>query len=314
MNPRTVLLILAALGAAGGTGLYAKKWILAERATWASQQPEDAPQKTAAVMVLVAKKALTAGSFVQPADLEWKPWPEDGLIDGYLVKDEETKKTVFDGAVVRSSIAAGEPITEARLVQPGERGFLAAVLKPGNRAVSIPINATTGISGFVFPGDSVDVLMTSRLELKRLTGEEQGNEPKIDFSETLVSNIRVLALDQRVENTEGSPLVAKTATVEVTPKQAEMIALGLRVGSLSLSLHSLAKNDATDGDRFSQVAAAIGADPEAARAKTDAENSYTLEFEILNVLRDPRFKKQQQKKRERTVNVLRADKAEQAKF
>lgn len=142
----------------------------------------------------------------------------------------------FVGAVVRANVMPGEPITDGRIVRPGDRGFLAAVLQPGTRAISVPINATTGISGFVFPGDKVDLLLTHSIKQPNSAAVRRATE-------TVLSDIRVLAVDQRTDDIEGKPVVAKTATLEVTPKQAEVIAVASEMGRLSLSLRSLAKQD-----------------------------------------------------------------------
>ncbi len=217
MSARTLLLILLALVTATFTAFYARNWMQAQRAAiLASGAQPAAVQAAPAALVLVTNKALPAGSFLKADHLKWQAWPEDGVIDSYAVKGKREEKD-FVGAVVRTAIAVGEPLTDARVVHPGDRGFLAAVLEPGKRAVSVPVNATTGISGFVFPGDWVDVILTVRFRVVE-DGEAKG-EPRY-FSETLLTDVRVLGVDQAVENKKGEPAVAKTATLEVDPKQA----------------------------------------------------------------------------------------------
>ena len=129
-------------------------------------------------------------------------FPDEAVPETYILR-EGFEEGSLDGAVVRQPLAAGEPITQPKIVRPGDRGFLAAVLKPGMRAVSVPINATTGISGFVFPGDAVDLLLTVELDLG-------GRERRA--TQTILSDIRVLAVDQRTNDQEGEPELAKTAT------------------------------------------------------------------------------------------------------
>jgi pilus assembly protein CpaB len=216
------------------------------------------------VLVLVASKELSSGQFIKVKDLRWQAWPKTGVSDSYYIKGKPGKKTEdserrnkkkaksgnkekrkkpgkgviddFVGAVVRSNVMPGEPITDGRIVRPGDRGFLAAVLKPGTRAISVPINATTGISGFVFPGDKVDMLLTHSIK--------GGSSDAVRrATETVLSDIRVLAVDQRTDDVEGKAVLAKTATLEVTPKQAEVIAVASEMGRLSLSLRSLAKEE-----------------------------------------------------------------------
>lgn len=327
---RGILLITVALVAAAGTALFARSWIAQQQAAFKAR-PAQVAQATETRRVLVAKQTLEAGRFVRAEELRWAAWPKDGIADGYIVEGETPKgikpasgnsdtaaspkrgKAVFNGAVVRARITAGEPVTALKLVQPGERGFLAAVLEPGKRAVSVPVNATTGIAGFIFPGDLVDVIFIGQLRVETRRGDAEGSKvKKIDFSETLLSGARVIAMDQKVEAGDGQAKIAKTATLEVTPKQAEKIALALKMGGISLSLHALARHDnaAVGKDRFTDVAQAVGA-METEAAPQENGGSYTLEFDIMSVLGDKRFGSGS---RSRGVNVIRADKAEQANF
>lgn len=311
MSVRTVLLLIVALAAAAGTALFARGWIAQQQAAFKARPAAVAQPLQDVVRVLVAKDTMEAGRFVRADDLRWAPWPKDGVAEGYVTEaapapeGKKPGKARFDGAVVRARITAGEPVTALKLVQPGERGFLSAVLDPGKRAVSVPVDATTGIAGFIFPGDWVDVIFTGHLQVDRKAGEgSEGSKTKrIDFSETLLSDVRVIAIDQKVETGDGKAKVAKTATLEVTPKAVEKIALALKMGGLSLSLHSLAREQ----DSFAQVARAVGADPEEA----ETEGSYTLEHELLYILKDKRF---QAGHGRRGINVIRADKAEQAHY
>ncbi len=302
MTLRSMLLLVFALGAAAFTAFYAHSWIAAERAAIMAAIPEEAPQKPS-TFVLVAKEDLPSGTFVKPALMKWAAWPEDGLVEGYMIQGEREMKEL-DGAVVRHLITAGQPITESRVVHPGDRGFLAAVLNPGMRGVSVPVNATSGIAGFVFPGDWVDLILTIRVNVK---SEESGNNESRYFSETLLTDVRVLAVDQNIENEKGEVNVAKTATLEVTPKQAEMVAIALEMGSISLSLHSLAREQ----DRFARLARDIGADP----AETTSTRSYTTDIDIYYMLGDPNgMPRRGGHGAKRTINVLHGAKADTAKF
>jgi pilus assembly protein CpaB len=141
------------------------------------------------------------------------------------------------GAVVRKRIATGEPITDGAVVKPGDRGFLAAVLEPGMRAVSVPITPTSSNSGLIFPGDRVDLILTQSL----VTNESEGSIRRV--SETVLSNIRIIAMGVETSDDPRAGEAnekAKTATFEVTPRQAEEVALLTELGKLSLSLRSLA--------------------------------------------------------------------------
>ena len=145
------------------------------------------------------------------------------------------------GTVVRYPITAGQPITRGSLVGPQDRGFLAAALGPGMRAITVPVNAATGVAGFVFPGDHVDLVLTQ-------TVSGGGEGPALKVSETIVRNVRVLATDQRfTDKDEDGKTLIKTfsnVTLEVTPRIAEKIAVADDMGKLSLSLRSIADNSA----------------------------------------------------------------------
>jgi pilus assembly protein CpaB len=185
---------------------------------------------------MVARKSLPAGTLLKPEHVEWRAWPKNGIAKVYLVKGKRTVNELV-GAVVRRGISAGEPLTDGRIVKPGERGFMAAVLTPGMRAVSVKINAITGIAGFVFPGDRVDLILTHKLK------SGKGASRKIhQVSETVLTGVRVLGVDQRTSDQKGKGKirVPKTTTIEVTPKQVEMVAVARALGKLSLSLRSLA--------------------------------------------------------------------------
>lgn len=227
---RGILLLAVAGLLALGTALLVRGAVQGVHAS--SEQLRVAAPQT---RVLVAAANLSMGRFVRATDLVWQPWPESGIAATYIVEGKGTTDG-FVGAVVRSPVATGEPITSARVVRPGDQGFLAAVLTPGHRAVSVQINATTGISGFVFPGDRVDLIMTHVLPRKQtdVSGEQRA-------SETVLTDIRVIAIDQTTEEPgDAKAVVAKTATLEATPKQVEIIALVSEIGKLSLSLRSLA--------------------------------------------------------------------------
>ncbi len=284
MSIKAIVLAVSALLIAAGTVYVAQGWLNAERAALEAQM---APQEEdPSPFVLIARENLAVGSFVKPEQLRWQAWPDENLPENYILKGAGGPED-FAGAVVRTRIAAGEPITAEKVVKPGDRGFLAAVLAPGMRAVSVPLNATTGISGFVFPGDRVDLILSH--EIDNPNDEER---PIRQASETVLSNIRVLAVDQRTEDIDGKPTLAKTATLEVTPKQAEAIAVVTQLGKLSLSLRSLAtaEDDSVAGKHGSQVAS--------------AGKSYTWDSEVSQLLSGGKAKSTTRK-----VTVLRGSTA-----
>ncbi len=237
MMIRRLAFLLIALVISIGTVLGVRSWMQSQLA---AREPApviatESPRR----MVLVAKTDMPAGQFVRPENLRWQAWPEEGISETYVVEGQG-KLEDFIGAVVRSGLTSGEPIADGRVVRPGDRGFMAAVLSPGNRAVSVTVTPSSGLSGFAFPGDRVDVLLTLTIQPESGDGQKRGPERRV--SETVLTDIRVLAVDQRADDQKREVAVAKTATLEVTPKQAEIIAVAGEMGKLSLSLRSLAQD------------------------------------------------------------------------
>ena len=274
MRFRTVLLLFLAIGLAGGTAMLARAWLAAQRAAEiaeASPLALPAPAKS----VLVARTEIRRGQILKPEDLSWQIWPEGGLDKNYVLLGTRTPET-FAGWVARNPVSAGEPITEAKIIAPGNRGFLAAVLRPGMRAISVPVTITSGISGFIFPGDQVDLMITHAIPAG--PGGSGGYEHKA--AETVLRDVRVIAIDQRLESKAGEAVVAHTATLEVTPKQTEIIALAGEIGKLSLNLRSLvpAAGDVT--------ASADQADPRAGADSSAGmpQATYTVDSEISPLL------------------------------
>lgn len=235
MSVRNIILIVAALLITAGTTIVARSWLAAQRAqpvAAAQQAPE--PQ---GIKVLVAKVPLPTGIFIQEDQLRWQIWPGEEVPETYLTEDQMKPEDLY-GAVVRRGFTAGEPIVSTRVIRPGDRGFLAAVLRPGYRAIAIRVNATSGVSGLVFPGDRIDIILTHSITVR--TGEDAIERRA---SETVLENVRVLAIDQRVDENATEPSLASNFTLEVTPKQAEMVSVVRELGNLSISLRSLAKDE-----------------------------------------------------------------------
>ena len=286
MRMRNIALVLVAVVVAGMTAMMARGWLIAQRQAMTPVVSE-APSAPS-TQVLVAKANMKPGTFVQAANLEWIAWPKEGVTPGFAVKGEK-KMEDFIGSVARMSITRGEPITEARLAKPGDRGFLAAVLQPGNRAMTVPINATSGNAGFVFPGDRVDLILTAKYGVQTEKSGEKAEQMR-EFAATVLTAVRVLAIDQKTENPKGETAVGKTATLEVSPKQAETVALALTVGQLSLSLRALAQDMAEAGDTSPDSAESVAfasADSkivQTAKPKQDQGRSYTLDRELMFML------------------------------
>lgn len=231
MDRKKLVLLLGALIIAIGTAFAARSMF----AGGAAPDAEAAAVPTGP-RVLVAKRALTAGTIITADALGFQPWPKELVQDAYFI-DGEADMNKLLGTVVRFPITAGEPVTQGALVAPGDRGFLAAALAPGMRAVTVPVSATTGVAGFVFAGDRVDLVLTQTVD------GDNGTQP-LKAAETVLRNLRVLATDQTVEKTvdeNGKTEVTefRTVTLEVTPKIAEKIAVAQTIGTISLALRSI---------------------------------------------------------------------------
>src|SRR4029079_9585504 len=238
MDVKKLALLVGALVIAVITAVMAKNMFAGAGA----QQANAAPAVPLGPKVLVAKKALPVGTIIDADSFAFQPWPKELMQAAYYVdgKPDSDLKRLF-GTVVRYQITAGQPVTRGSLVGPKDRGFLAAALGPGMRAVTVPVNVSTGVAGFVFPGDHVDIVLTQQVQVG-------GDGPALKVSETIIRNVRVLATDQRLtdKNDDGKTEVKtfSNVTMEVTPRIAEKIAVAQSMGTLSLSLRSIADNTA----------------------------------------------------------------------
>jgi len=235
MDKKKLILLVGALIIAVGTALAARSMFAGAAAPEAEAAAVEQGPK-----VLVAKRGLPIGTIITADAVAYQLWPKEMVQDAYFLDGEADMDTLL-GTVVRHPITAGEPVTQGSLVAPGDRGFLAAALGPGMRAVTVPVSAQTGVGGFVFPGDRVDLVLTQAVAGDGAQG--------LKASETILMNLRVLATDQQTETTtteDGRTVVRafRTVTIEVTPRIAEKIAVAQTIGTLSLSLRSIADNQA----------------------------------------------------------------------
>lgn len=267
MDSRKLIMLVGALVVAAITAFAARSLIAGAPAPEA-QAVAAAP--VAPVVdgpeVLVATRALPVGTILDATALKFQPWPKE-LVENAYYKKDATDMSKLIGTVVRLPITAGQPVTQGQLVKPGDRGFLAAALGPGMRAVTVPVSAQTSVAGFVFPGDHVDLILTQSVE---------GEGPALKASETVIRNLRVLATDQRTDDQKdekGNTVVQtfSTITVEATPKIAEQIAVAQTIGTLSLSLRSIADNVSELEQAIASGAVSVGdgKDPNAEKAMFD---------------------------------------------
>ena len=251
MGSKNVLMIVAFVALAALVGLTVRSMLSDNAPVQANETKREVVRKEDP-KVWIARDTLEVGTFVDPGDLEAVDWPRAVRQPNYLLTSEYRAEDLA-GAVVRERLVQGDPVTLARVVKPGERGFLAAVLLPGMRAVTIGIDNVTGNAGLVLPGDRIDLILTQKIENIE-TGEE------VAASETIATAVRVLAIGTRLSTATNSDDVderVKSVTLEATPKQAEKIAVSDALGSLSLSLRSL---PSTENDAIEEELATTAAD------------------------------------------------------
>jgi pilus assembly protein CpaB len=230
MKAARIVVLAVALGA-GGIAAYLAS---------GSKEPPPAPapvvQTIDTIDILVAKGDINMGQVVAAGDIQWQVWPASGASAHFIRrKDRPNAIEQLTGSIARSPFVAGEPIREAKLIKANGSGFMAALLPSGMRALSTEISPETGAGGFILPNDRVDVLLTRRdRETEKATGIEAHT------SEAILTDVRVLAIDQTIEEKNGQRVVVgKTATLELSPRQAETLAVSRQRGTLSLALRSL---------------------------------------------------------------------------
>lgn len=230
------VIVLTVAVAAGGIAA-----LLAGRSEKPVEAPKVAAPKIDTVDVLVAKEDIPTGKELTPADVQWQPWPTSASTGNFVRKNDRPDAIEkMSGLIVRAPFVTGEPIREEKLVNAKGSGYMAAILPSGMRAVSTQISPETGAGGFILPNDRVDVILTQR---DRAAEKATGNE--VQTSEAILSNVRVLAIDQTVQEKNGQKVVVgKTATLELSPSQVETLTLAQHLGSLSLALRSI-----TDAER-----------------------------------------------------------------
>ncbi len=255
---------------------------------------------TAGAKVLVAKGNIDMGAFVRAdKQLGWVEW--QGEIAPSFITSEKFRIEDFNGAVARRPILSGEPVTAISVVRVNEGGFMSAVLTPGKRAVSIAVSPTSGNAGFVFPGDHIDLILTHRIPV------QEGNRDVL-ASETFIRDARILAVDQMLSNPENVAVVAKTLTLEVTPKQAEMVNVAINLGSISVSLRSLAaKTDAAGAEEPRGEGTLTSAQPHPVQANDNQPSDFSTNNDVSKLMGE--------KSAVRTkVNVIRGSTAEAIDF
>ena len=233
MNTARIVVLTIAVGAGG---------IAAYLASGSENPPAEPAVQLPTVDVLVAKSDIGLGKSVTPDDLQWQTWPTATASGSFIRRTERPDaQTQILGWIARAPFIAGEPIREQKLVKADGSGFMAAILPSGMRAISTEISPETGAGGFILPNDRVDVILSKREKNPDRSG------PDTISSEIILTNVRVLAIDQAPKEKDGqNAVVGKTVTLELKPEQAETLARSRQSGTLALALRSIADLNAVE--------------------------------------------------------------------
>ena len=266
MGAARIIVLSIALVAAIGLAVVIRNMLISSRQPVAEAQAK--VPETPMTRVLVAKRDLPVGTRLQPDDLGWQSWPASAVSATFITDDsapvaapvttvekaaEDATEAVkaltgsaamdnLTGAVVREPIMAGEPVQERKLVRGGEGGYLAVILQPGMRAVGVPVTVESGAGGFILPGDRVDVIQSRDSDAQGAGGA------RAKVTETVVVNVRVLAIDQKTApDAESQAIVGAVATLEVAPDAADALVEAMSRGRFQLALRSYADANAPSG-------------------------------------------------------------------
>lgn len=244
MSKMRVLMFVLAIGSAVMAGLMAKGFISKKPDVQVTEQPV---AKT--VDVLIAAKDILMGDRLGAGTLVWKAWPQDNVLATMITKDSKPDAMVeLENARARLALYEGEYVMDKKIVRAGAGGFMSAILPKGMRAISVAISSRSSAGGFILPDDRVDVILTKKIDNNGKTNVK---------SETVISNVRVLAVNQiyRQANEGDAVTVEKgeTATLELTPQQSEVVAMVESAGELSLALRSIAENDGKNMETMGPV-------------------------------------------------------------
>ena len=232
MKAARIVVLVVAVAAGGGAALLAGR---------GGDEPPPAPAapqtQIDTVDVLVAKDDVQLGQSISAQNMQWQLWPVAAASPVFIRKSDKPNAIEdLTGAIARAPFVAGEPLRESKLIKANGSGYMAAVLDKGMRAISTEISPETGAGGFILPNDRVDVILS-----RRDREAEKSGAAETQVSETILVNIRILAIDQTLGEKDGQKVVVgKTATLELSPRQAEQLALSRQLGTLSLALRSLA--------------------------------------------------------------------------
>lgn len=247
MSPMRIIILLLALVAAGGAALLVSRMsqpqVVTETVTRDKKVIENV--EVSEIKVLTATRDFAIGEQIKPEDLKWAVWPEKGVVEGQFVESAQPDAIEeVAGAITKLPIFKHEPILPQRIVKKGEAGLLPVLMEADMRAVAVGISPESASGGFILPNDRVDLILTYVEEI------QTGNGPTIErgIARTLVQNVRVLAIDQTVspgtavDGEVEATRIGNTATLEVSSKEAELVALSQSMGELTLVLRPLDEN------------------------------------------------------------------------
>jgi pilus assembly protein CpaB len=270
MNVRSLILALVAVIIAAGAAFGVRTLISGSQTPQVAAAPKPKDPEN---MVLVALKPLPTGHIILIEDMKWVAWPADGVDPQFQVKGVVTEQSLA-GKVIKVSVAQGAPLLTNQMVGPGERGFLAAVLGKDMRAVTVGVSDTSGVGGFVFPGDRVDLVLTHEVP--------NGNRGALRGAETILTNVRVLAVNEKTDDTGqvGATAGMRSVTLEVPPPFVEQIAVMQRLGAISLSLRPITDSAVADAGTKAAPVTAAG-DPVKAAATATVAAGTDMEAAIV---------------------------------
>ena len=233
MYTARIIVLIIALGA-GAIAAYLASGAGPDNRPQPAQQAVQLPT----VDVLVARTDIGLGQSVKPEDLQWQTWPAATASNSFIRRNERPEaNTQIAGSIARAPFIAGEPIREQKLVKADGSGFMAAILPIGMRAVATEITPETAAGGFILPNDRVDVILSKHEK----NPDSRAGTTDLVNSEIILTNIRVLAIDQAPKEKEGqNAVVGRTVTLELKPEQTETLARARQSGTLSLALRSIA--------------------------------------------------------------------------
>ncbi|HWL80340.1 MAG TPA: Flp pilus assembly protein CpaB [Roseomonas sp.] len=259
-----LLLVLVLLLTAGGLGLIAWQAVQSP-APRPIAAAEAAPPPPATIRVLTAARPLPASSLLKEEDWAVREVPPDSIAAAVL-RDTPEERAEMRGAMLRTYLDVGAPLSRDDVLRPRDRGFLAAVLRPGLRAISVGVDAVTGAAGLIWPGDQVDLILTQELD------PAQTPLGRRVVAETVLTDIRVIAVDQKLtQGASGDTAardVARTVTLEVSARQAERVAVAGRLGRLSVTVRAMEETAAADST--ARPVAVFSADVSSALSRSEA--------------------------------------------